>query len=142
MCLTTCVRTLKMSWDFSAVVGTEDILKLIIGNEGLHKIGNDNVLAFRTSNFVKSKVKLWSEQHSHITAFINALGILLMWKHTQADKSQYLYVTRVWSFRRFACDTDHYMIFEQVWETKETVVFWVAVLCSLLLGVTTQKTTI
>jgi hypothetical protein len=82
------LRTMKMlSGDFSAVVWTEHILKLTIGNEGLHKIDNNNILAFRTTNFVKSKVKFSREQYSHITTFINTLELLRTGKHTQIDQT-------------------------------------------------------
>jgi hypothetical protein len=39
--------------DFNAKVGRENILKPTIGNEGLHKISNDN--GFRVLNFATSK---------------------------------------------------------------------------------------
>jgi hypothetical protein len=39
--------------DFNAIVGREDIFKLTIGNESLHKISNDN--GVRLVNFAASK---------------------------------------------------------------------------------------
>jgi hypothetical protein len=52
--------------NFNAKVGREDIFKPTIGNESLHKIGNDN--GVRLVNF---KVRC-----SHITTSINILGCL------------------------------------------------------------------
>jgi hypothetical protein len=39
--------------DFNAKVGREDILKLTIGNESLHEIGNDNEV--RVAHFATTK---------------------------------------------------------------------------------------
>jgi hypothetical protein len=39
--------------DFNAKVGREDILKLTIGNESLHKISNDNEV--RVAHFATTK---------------------------------------------------------------------------------------
>jgi hypothetical protein len=40
--------------DFNAKVGREDIFKLIIGNESLHKASNDNGQSSKFCNFKKS----------------------------------------------------------------------------------------
>jgi exonuclease III len=56
--------------DFNAKVGREDILKLTIGNESLHKISNDN--GVRVVNFAISKnltVKSTMFPHHNIHKF-------------------------------------------------------------------------
>jgi hypothetical protein len=40
--------------DFNAIVGSEDIFKPTIRNEGLHKISNDN--GVRVVNFATTKI--------------------------------------------------------------------------------------
>jgi hypothetical protein len=65
--------------DFSAKVGGEDILKPTIWNESLYEMSNYN--GVRVVNFATSK-KLSEVQCSHIIAFINLLGQLLMERHT------------------------------------------------------------
>jgi hypothetical protein len=64
--------------DFSAKVGREDIFKPTIGNESLHKIGNDN--GVRVANFATSKnLTVKSMMFPHHT-YINILGRLQMGK--------------------------------------------------------------
>jgi hypothetical protein len=54
---------MKISLDFNAKIGREDIFKPTIGNEDLYKISNDN--GVRVVNFATSKNR--SEvQYSHI----------------------------------------------------------------------------
>jgi hypothetical protein len=57
--------------DFNAKVGREDIFKPIIGNECLHKIGNDN--GVRLVNFAISKnfrIKSTMFPHCNIHKYI------------------------------------------------------------------------
>jgi hypothetical protein len=62
--------------DLNAEVGREDIFKLTIGNESIHKISNDRVVNFATST------NLLEVQCSHIATSINILGHLQMEKPT------------------------------------------------------------
>jgi hypothetical protein len=65
--------------DFNAKVGRDNIFKLTIGNESLHKISNDN--GVRVVNFAHLKISQ-SKVRYHITTFINIIGHLLMGKPT------------------------------------------------------------
>jgi hypothetical protein len=65
--------------DFNAKVVIEDIFKPTIKNESLYKMINDN--GVKVINFATSK-NLSRVQCSHITTFINILGLLLMAKHS------------------------------------------------------------
>jgi hypothetical protein len=60
--------------DFIAKVGREDIFKLTVGNESLHKISNGN--GVRVVNFATSK-NLTKVQYS-IATFMNIFGHLQM----------------------------------------------------------------
>jgi hypothetical protein len=55
--------------DFNAKVGREDISKLTIGNESLHKISNDNgvrLVNFATSKNLSQKYDVPTSQHPQI----------------------------------------------------------------------------
>jgi hypothetical protein len=71
---------MNISLDFNAKVGGEDIFKQTIGNESSHKISNDNgVRVVNSATFNNHTV---FSTFSHIVAFINLLGHLLMEKRT------------------------------------------------------------
>jgi hypothetical protein len=65
-----------LAGDFNAKEGIEDIFKLTIGNESLHKISNDN--GVRAVHFATSKNLTVKSTCSHIATFINILGCLQM----------------------------------------------------------------
>jgi hypothetical protein len=67
---------MKILLDFNAKVGREDIFKLTIGNESLHKISNDNGVTL--VNFATSKTPEPKVRYSHIATSINILGHLQM----------------------------------------------------------------
>jgi hypothetical protein len=62
--------------NLNAKVGREDIFKPTTGNESLHEISGDN--GIRVVNFATCKNLLSKVQCSHIVAFINLLGHVLM----------------------------------------------------------------
>jgi hypothetical protein len=64
---------------FCAKVGREDVFEPTFGNEILHEITNDS--GVRVVKFTIKKIKLPRVQCSHITTFINTLGLLSMGKH-------------------------------------------------------------
>jgi hypothetical protein len=66
--------------DFHAKIGKEDIFKLTIKNERLHRISNDN--GVRVLNFAKSKNIVVKIQCSLIATFINTPGPLLRERRT------------------------------------------------------------
>jgi hypothetical protein len=58
----------KILLDFNAKLGREDIFKLILGIESLHKINNDNiyirVVNFATPKNLSQKYNVHTSQHS------------------------------------------------------------------------------
>ena len=62
--------------DFNVKLGTEDILKPIIGQESLHQVSNEN--GVRLVNFATSKNLVFKSTMFLIGTFINAPGPPLM----------------------------------------------------------------
>jgi hypothetical protein len=59
---------MKILLDFNAKVGREEIFKLTIGNESLHKMSNDNgvrLVNFATSKILRVKSKMFPHRSSH-----------------------------------------------------------------------------
>jgi endonuclease/exonuclease/phosphatase family metal-dependent hydrolase len=106
--------------DFNAEVGREDIFKPTIGNESLHKIGDDN--GVRLANFATSKnlrVKSMMFPHSSIHKYT--------WTspdgnphreidHILVDRRRHSNVLDVRSFRAADCDSDYYLVVATVGE--------------------------
>jgi hypothetical protein len=65
-----------MLGEFSVKLGKEDIFKPTIRNESIHEISNDN--GVRVVTLPHPKISLSKVQCSHIVAFINLRGHVLM----------------------------------------------------------------
>jgi hypothetical protein len=106
--------------DFNAKVGREDIFKLTIGNENLHKINNSN--GIRVVNFATSKnIRVQSTMfpHRNIHKYIwtspdgktpNQIDYFLV------DRRRHSSVLDDRSFRAADCDTDHCLVVAKVRE--------------------------
>jgi hypothetical protein len=63
--------------DFIAKVGKEDIFKLTIGNESLHKISNDNgvrLVNFATSKNLRVKSTMFPRRNIHKYTWMYPVG--------------------------------------------------------------------
>jgi hypothetical protein len=98
--------------DFNAKLGTEGILKPMIGPESFHEICNDIVV--RVVNFVTSrnlivKSTMFLHHNSH-NFFFFASPEDSQIDHILIDRRQHSSVLDVRSFRAADCDDDHYMV--------------------------------
>ncbi|PNF32825.1 hypothetical protein B7P43_G04341 [Cryptotermes secundus] len=110
-----------LSGDFNAKVGREHIFKPTTGNESLHEISNDN--GVRGVNFATSKnltVKSTMFPHRNIRKFTWTSPdgkIHNQIDHILIDRRRHSSVLDVRSFRAADCDTDHYLVVENVRES-------------------------
>jgi hypothetical protein len=104
--------------DFSAKLGREDIFKLTIWNESLHKISKD--IGVRSVNSATSKnlrVKSTVFPHRNIHKYT---WMSPEWKthnqidHILVDRRKLLNVLDVRSFRAADCGSDHYLVVAKV----------------------------
>jgi hypothetical protein len=112
-------HTSILLWDFSAKVGREDIFKPTIRNESLHEISNGNgvrVVIFAT--YKHHTVKSTMFPHRNIRKYTwtppdgkpqNHIDHILI------DRRRHSIVLDVRSFRAEDCDTDHYLVAENLW---------------------------
>jgi hypothetical protein len=86
--------------DFNAKVHRADVSKVTVGNESLHKTGNDNQI--RVVNFAPSE---------------NLIGKTINWVgHILINKQRNSSILDVQSFRTADCDTDHYLFVANISE--------------------------
>jgi hypothetical protein len=100
--------------DFSAKVGKEDIFKLTVGNESLHKISNKNgvrLVNFVTSKSLRVKSTMFPHRNNHKYAWMspdekthNQIG------HILVDSRRHSNILDVRSYTPADCDTDHYLV--------------------------------
>jgi hypothetical protein len=97
--------------DFNAKVGREDIFKLIIGNESLHKISNDNgvrLVNFATSRILRVRSTMFPHCNIHKYTWMSPDGKTHnQIDHILVDRRRHSNVPHVQSFRAADCDTDH-----------------------------------
>jgi endonuclease/exonuclease/phosphatase family metal-dependent hydrolase len=99
--------------DFSAKVGREDMLKVIIGNESLHAVSNDK--GVREVNFATSKTLIiksttFPHRDIHKHTWTPPDGVTYnQIDHVLINKTQHANKLDVRSFRGADCDTDHYL---------------------------------
>jgi hypothetical protein len=100
--------------DFNAKVGREHIFKPTIGNESLHKIGNDNgvrVVNFATSKNLTVKSTMFPHRNIHEVTWTSPDGRTHnQIHHILIDRRQHSSIPDVRSFRAADCDTDHYLV--------------------------------
>jgi endonuclease/exonuclease/phosphatase family metal-dependent hydrolase len=103
-----------------AKVKREDIFKPTVGNKSLHEISNDNgvrVLNFATSENLtdKSTMSAYCNIHKHIWTSPD-------WKthnqidHILVDRRRHLSALDVRSFRAADCDSDYYLVWQNLWK--------------------------
>jgi endonuclease/exonuclease/phosphatase family metal-dependent hydrolase len=103
--------------DFNAKVGREDIFKPTIGKESLHKISDDN--GVRLVNFAtpKNLSQKYDVPHRNIHKYTwtspdgkthNQID------HILVDMQRHSNVLHVRSFRAADCDSDHYLVVENL----------------------------
>ena len=110
---------MKILLDFNAKVGRENIFKLTIGNDSLHRDSNDNgvrIVNFATSkNFVKSMMFPHRNIHKYTWTSPDVKTHNQI-DHILIDRRWHLSVLDVQSFRGADCDTDHYLVAARVRE--------------------------
>lgn len=82
---------MRILLDLNANVGRENIFKLIIWNETLHKTIHGN--GIRTVNFTKSRnMSREAIQYFLITTFVKTFGCFLIGRYNQIDDMDYIQV--------------------------------------------------
>jgi endonuclease/exonuclease/phosphatase family metal-dependent hydrolase len=106
--------------DFNVKVGRESIFKLIIVNESLQAISNDNgvrVVNFATSKNLTVKSTMFPHRNIHkcIWTFPDGRTHNQI-DHILIDRRRHSSILEIRSFRAADCDTEHYLVLENVRE--------------------------
>jgi endonuclease/exonuclease/phosphatase family metal-dependent hydrolase len=100
--------------DFNVKVGREDISKLTIGNESLHKIGNDNkvkVVNFAASKNLTVKSIMFPHRNTHEVTWTSPGGRTHnQIDHILIDRRRHSSILDIRSFRAADYDTGHYLV--------------------------------
>jgi hypothetical protein len=106
--------------DFNAKVGRENIFKLTIRNESLHKISNDNgvgLVKFAISKNLKVKSTMFPHRNIHKYIWTSPDGKTHnQIDHILVDRRRHSSVLDVQSFRAADCNTDHNLVVVKVRE--------------------------
>jgi endonuclease/exonuclease/phosphatase family metal-dependent hydrolase len=111
--------------DFNAKVGREDIFKLTIENESLHKTSNDNGVrlvnfAITTSKILRVKSTMFQHRNIHKHTWTSPDGKTHNHiDHILVDRRRHSKMLGVRSYRAAECDTDHYLVSAKVREGLE-----------------------
>jgi endonuclease/exonuclease/phosphatase family metal-dependent hydrolase len=106
--------------DFNTKVSREDIFKLTIVNESLHKINNNNgvrLVNFATSKNLRVKSMMFPHHNIHKYTWKSPDGKTHnQIDHILADRRRHLNILDVQSYRAADRDTDHYLVVAKVRE--------------------------
>jgi phosphoribosyl-AMP cyclohydrolase len=96
----------------------EDMFKLTIGNESLHKISNDNevkLVNVAISKNLRVKSTMFPHHNIHTYTWTSPDGkTYSQIDYILVDKQRHSNVLDVRSFRAADCDTDHYLVVAKV----------------------------
>jgi hypothetical protein len=111
---------MKILLDFNDKVGREDIFKLTIGNESLHKISNDKrvrLVNVATSKNLRVKRTMFPHRNIHKYTWTSPDGKTHnQIDHILVDRRRHSNVLDVQSFKEADCDTHHYLMVAKVRE--------------------------
>jgi hypothetical protein len=108
--------------DFNAKLGREDIFKLTIWNESLHKISNDDgvtsrLVSLATSKNLRVKSKMFPHHNFHKYTWMSPdRKTHNQIDHILVDRQTHLNILYVHSYKAVDCDSDHYLVVAKVRE--------------------------
>jgi hypothetical protein len=104
--------------EFNTKIGREDIFKLTISNESLHKISNDSgvrVVIFATSKNLVVKRTVFQHHNIHKYTWTSPEeNTHNQIDHILIDRGRHSSILDVSSFKGADCDTDHYLVVAKV----------------------------